>query len=114
MAKFQIFMRSDNQFHFNLIADNGKVILTSEGYTAKASVRNGIESVRKNAVLPERYEIIESKDGQYYFNLKAGNGEIVGTSEMYVNFDNANAGIAAVTKVAPTAELYDDTVTVKA
>ena len=34
---------------FNLKADNGQVIATSEVYTTAASCKNGIESVRKNA-----------------------------------------------------------------
>jgi len=34
---------------FNLKAGNGEIIATSEGYKAKASCMNGIESVRKNA-----------------------------------------------------------------
>ena len=110
MAKFEIFMREDDQYHFNLKADNGKVILTSEGYKAKAGAQNGIESVKKNASDKAMYEVIESKDGQYYFNLKASNGQVVGTSEMYVTFDNMNEGVARVEKLAPTADVVDLTV----
>ena len=110
MAKFEVSQRVNGEFQFNLKADNGKVILTSEGYKAKASAYNGVESVRKNAPDAERYDVMESKDGQCYFTLKAGNNEVIGTSEMYVNFDNANEGIARVKELAPTAELDDMTV----
>ena len=34
---------------FNLKANNGEIIAASEGYKAKASCLNGIESVKKNA-----------------------------------------------------------------
>ena len=34
---------------FNLKANNGQVIATSEIYNSDAACRNGIESVRKNA-----------------------------------------------------------------
>ena len=110
MAKFEIFKRTDEQFHFNLKADNGKVILTSEGYTAKAGAQNGIEAVKKNAADKAMYQVIESKDGQYYFNLKSPNGQVIGTSEMYVTFDNMNEGVARVEKLAPDAEVVDLTV----
>jgi uncharacterized protein YegP (UPF0339 family) len=30
--------------------ENGKIIVTGEGYAAKASCLNGVESVRKNCV----------------------------------------------------------------
>lgn len=41
---------------FDLKHTNGQIIATSEGYKAKASCLNGIESVKKNA--PEA-EIVE-------------------------------------------------------
>lgn len=38
----------------------------------------------------------KASDGQYYFNLKAGNGETILTSEMYVAKDGALNGIESV------------------
>jgi len=46
MAKFQIKKSSDGQFYFNLLADNGEKILTSEMYKAKPGALNGINSVK--------------------------------------------------------------------
>ena len=37
------------EYRFRLKARNGEIIATSEGYKAKASCLNGIESVKKNA-----------------------------------------------------------------
>ncbi len=48
-AKFEIFQDKGGQFRFNLKAGNGEVIASSEGYASKASAKNGIESVKKNA-----------------------------------------------------------------
>lgn len=42
------------------------------------------------------YELKKAKNGQYMFNLKAGNGEVILTSEMYVARASAEAGIASV------------------
>lgn len=52
-AKFELFTDRAGEFRFNLKAANGEVIATSEGYTAKASALNGIESVRVNAPIAE-------------------------------------------------------------
>lgn len=52
MAKFEISVRKNGEFQFNLKASNGEIILTSEGYKSKPSCLNGIESVRKNADSP--------------------------------------------------------------
>ncbi len=54
--KFEIYTDKAGEFRFRLKARNGEIILASEGYKAKASCENGIESVRKNA--PEA-EIVE-------------------------------------------------------
>ncbi|MGM9607962.1 MAG: YegP family protein [Oscillospiraceae bacterium] len=37
------------EFRFRLKATNGQIIAVGEGYKAKASCLNGIESVKKNA-----------------------------------------------------------------
>lgn len=47
--KFEIYKDNAGEFRFRLKAKNGEPILASEGYKAKASCTNGIESVRKNA-----------------------------------------------------------------
>lgn len=48
--KFEIYVDKAGEFRFRLKASNGEIILASEGYKAKASCKNGIESVIKNAV----------------------------------------------------------------
>ena len=47
--KFEVYEDKAGEFRFRLKAVNGQVIAVSEGYNAKASCMNGIESVRKNA-----------------------------------------------------------------
>jgi len=47
--KFVIFRGRDGQYYFHLTASNGEKIAQSEGYTSKASCRNGIQSVKTNA-----------------------------------------------------------------
>ena len=105
MGTFLITTRSNGEFQFVLKAGNGQVILTSEGYTAKANCENGVESVRKNAQVDTRFDRLESKNGKYYFNLKATNGQIIGTSQMYESAASRDNGIASVTANAPDAEL---------
>ena len=100
---------SDGQFMFNLKAGNGEVILTSERYKAKASALNGIESVRKNSPLDDRYERKTASNGKAYFVLKAANHEIIGKSEMYSSNDARDNGIASVKANGPSAAVQDNT-----
>jgi len=48
--KFEVYTDKAGEFRFRLKATNGQIIAVSEGYKAKASCENGIESVKKNAV----------------------------------------------------------------
>ncbi|MBR6423778.1 MAG: YegP family protein [Bacteroidales bacterium] len=107
MAKFEITVRKNGEYQFNLKASNGEVILTSEGYTTKAACLNGVDSVKKNAVEEKRYEKLVAKNGKPYFTLKATNGQIIGQSQMYASERNRNNGIASVMKNAPVAEIVE-------
>lgn len=108
-AKFEIFRSDRNQqFYFRLKAANGKNILSSEGYTSKSSCEKGVDSVKRNAPLSERYEKKDAP-GNYRFNLKAANGEIIGRSEGYTTEATRDQGIEAVKAAAPDAESQDIT-----
>lgn len=107
MAKFEIYTDNRGEFRFRLKASNGHTILASEGYKAKTSCTNGIESVRKNSQDKSKFERLESKSGKPYFNLKATNGQVIGTSEMYASTSGMENGIASVKKNAPKAEIVE-------
>lgn len=53
--KFEIFKDKRGEFRLRLRAKNGEIILASEGYTAKASCKNGIDSVVRNSDSPVVY-----------------------------------------------------------
>ena len=108
MGKFVISKRKNDEYQFNLKAGNGQVILSSEGYAAKDGCKNGIESVRKNAPDDANYERKTSSSGKYHFNLKAGNGQIIGSSEMYESVSSRDNGIESVKNNAPDATVEDE------
>lgn len=109
MGKFVITKRTNGEFQFNLKADNGQTILSSEGYSSKANCDNGIESVRKNSQDDTKFDSKTSSNGKYYFNLKATNGQIIGTSEMYESASGRDNGIDSVKNNAPGATVDDQT-----
>ena len=109
MGKFVITKRSNGEFQFNLKAVNGQTILTSEGYTVKASCLTGIDSVKKNSPDNSRYVRKISGNGKYYFTLTAANGQVIGTSEMYESASSRDIGIESVKSNAPGATTEDQT-----
>ena len=54
-----------------------------------------------------KFEIKKSNNGQYYFNLKAGNGEVILTGETYVAKESAHTGMSSVKVNAPLDERYE-------
>jgi uncharacterized protein len=106
-GKFELKTAKSGQFHFNLLAGNGQVILSSEMYESKASAQNGIESVKKNAADDSRYDRLESSNGKPYFTLKAGNNQVIGKSEIYESIASRENGIESVKKNGPDAAVTD-------
>ncbi len=106
--KFEVFQSSKNsQYYFHLRSVNGEIILASEGYTSKQGCLNGVQSVKENSPFDEQYNRLPSKDDQFYFTLKAQNGEIIGVSEMYTTVAARENGIDAVKRDAPIAEVVE-------
>jgi uncharacterized protein YegP (UPF0339 family) len=106
-SRFVIKTDARGEFRFNLETASGLVVLRSEGYTTKANCLHGVESVRKHAVQEERFERTISRTGDYHFNLKAANGQVVGTSPMYADQDDMEHAIRWVMEAAAAAALVE-------
>ena len=117
-AKFEIKIAKNGEYMFNLYATNGRVIATSETYTAMHNCKGGIESIKANAAAPiadltagesdilhPRYELFLDKEERFRFRLKASNGEIVCASQGYNSKQSALDGIASIAENAPVAEI---------
>lgn len=108
-------------FKFDLKAGNGETVATSEIYATKAACLNGVQSVKNccagqvedQTVEPvvtvkhPKFELYEDKAGEFRFRLKAGNGEIIATSESYKTKSGCENGIESVKKNAPEAEIAE-------
>jgi uncharacterized protein len=112
MSKFLISLRKNGEYQFSVITDNGQVMMVSEGYTSMAACYNGIESVRKNALDVIKFDRKISSNGKYYFNLKAGNGQIIGTSIMYENENSRDIGMKFVVDNIQNSTIEDQTGTI--
>lgn len=105
--KYTKYKDTAGQYRFNLKAKNGEKILHSESYINSAGCDNGIASVKANCTIDGRYDRRTSTNGQFFFVLKAGNGEIIGLSETYTSVYARENGIEAVKKVGPSAPIED-------
>jgi uncharacterized protein YegP (UPF0339 family) len=108
-GKFVITQGKDEKYYFNLKAGNGEVILASQGYKSKADCLNGIESVKKNSVSEDRFEVKKSHDDKDYFVLTATNGQTIGNSQMYKSHSGCLNGMKSVAKSSADASIADET-----
>jgi len=94
-ARYETFKGLDGKYYFHVRAVNGEIVLQSQAYTTRASATTGINSVQTNGINLARYAVLASADGQFYFNLKAANGQVIGHGEQYASKSNAERGAAA-------------------
>ena len=57
--KYEVYTDEAGETRFRLKAGNGQIIAVSEGYKAKKSALNGIDSIRRNAPDAEIVEELE-------------------------------------------------------
>ncbi len=106
---FELNKSSDGQFRFVLKAGNAETILTSELYKTKTSAENGIASVQANCAADERYERKTAANGKVFFNLKAANHQVIGTSQMYSSETARDNGIASTKTNGSSTTIKDHT-----
>ncbi|MGM2788784.1 YegP family protein, partial [Bacillus cereus group sp. Bce018] len=80
-----------------------------ELYTSKSAAENGIASVRTNSPQDERYEKKTASNGKFHFNLKAGNHQVIGSSQLYATEQSRDKGIASVKTNGSTQTVKDNT-----
>ncbi len=121
MGKFVVREAKDG-FKFDLKANNGEIIASSQVYTTLAACQNGVDSVKTVSAAEvedqtvegfeelknPKFELYTDKAGEYRFRLKARNGEIVAVSEGYTTKANCLNGIESVKKNAPEAEVVKE------
>lgn len=56
-----------------------------------------------------KFVVKKGSTGKYHFNLVAGNGQVIATSEAYESKASALNGIESVKSNAPSAEIDDQT-----
>lgn len=95
-GRFETFKGDDGQTYFQLLAKNGESLLRSDGYASVTSAKNGIASVKKNGLVKTRFKLFAADTGEYYFDLYASNGQLLGASDLYASKSAAQKGIDAV------------------
>jgi uncharacterized protein YegP (UPF0339 family) len=106
-ARFHVFLGKDGRHYFSLYAQNGEIVLQSQGYDTEASALNGAFSVADNGPKAANWRVQPaSGDGtSYYLSLVSANGQVIATSEVYTSQSNATAARDADIALIPTVSI---------
>lgn len=105
MESFQVLRMKDGCYYFFIKVNHGEAIVTSQRYKSEKGAYKGVGRVFENRERLSSYQLCSDGEGVFYFVLKARNGRVLGTSEMYHREDNAQKGIKAFmepARVMPT------------
>lgn len=117
LSNYDVLQATNEEWYFNLIAQNHEIIGTSETYVSRYNAEQGTEVVQylvtpitliEDAVTDDsRFELFIGSDNRYYFHLVARNGEIVLQSEGYEGKNGALNGIDSVRDNGQIVEQYE-------
>jgi len=58
--RFEIFKDKNNEYRFRLLAPNGEIIATGEGYSTKSNCKDGINNVKEYAPIAQIKDLTEA------------------------------------------------------
>jgi uncharacterized protein YegP (UPF0339 family) len=93
---FAVFKGLDSKYYFHFTAANGEIMLQSQSYTTKTSANNGVASVKLNGGESSKFEVLAAADGEYFFHLKAANGQIIAHGETYSSLSAAQDAVTSI------------------
>jgi hypothetical protein len=101
-ARVEVAASETGNFHFNVFAKNGQIVLSSESYTSDAAAFNGAFAVQQDGQNAANYTIKQNVAGGFYFTLSALNGQVIGVSQQYTTRAAAQSAITSLTAFLPT------------
>ena len=122
MGKFNIKGTKNGGFKFDLVANNGEVIASSQVYKSMRTLKVGLASVVRNckvavedqtvepvvAVKCPKYEVYKDSAGEFRFRLKASNGQIITVGQGYNAKASCLNGIDSIGRNAPDAVIVKE------
>ncbi|MDH4048233.1 MAG: YegP family protein [Gammaproteobacteria bacterium] len=108
-GRFEFYKDKSGEYRFRLMAGNGDVVLSSDGYKSKLGCMKGIDSVRVNSSNPDNYVREPGKSGGHRFKLLSLNGRVLCVSRVFETAAAYNSSINSVAKLARGAVIDDKT-----
>lgn len=94
-------------FYFELFANNGEKLLSSEEYTTYIGAVNGIQTHKAN-IAKNNFRISLTKRGDYIYKLLNGNGQLLCLGEHYKTKSRCQSAVESVQRFASNSPILTD------
>ena len=94
-------------FYFELFANNGEKLLSSEEYTTYIGAVNGIQTHKTN-IEKNNFRISLTKRGDYIYKLLNGNGQLLCLGEHYMTKTRCQSAVESVQRFAANSPVLTD------
>src|SRR5690606_27261840 len=101
-GKLDLWKSTDGQWRFHVVSGNGRILMTSEGYTSRTGALNGVLSVLENGVDPAMYQLNQTKSGKWNLRLRAANHEVIAFTQGYATKSSATRAIKSCVSAVTT------------
>ena len=98
---------ANDVFYFELFANNGEKLLSSEEYTTYIGAVNGIQTHKTN-IEKNNFRISLTKRGDYIYKLLNGNGQLLCLGEHYKTKGRCQSAVESVQRFALTSPVLTD------
>ena len=106
LGKYEVYPEED-EFKYRLKANNGEILIVSNGYSTRAGAKSGIETLRKN-VEGGVIRVVTDKNGYSQFRIFTANEtRLVVSGEFYKAKDRAESAMASVKRFYATEKVID-------
>ncbi len=102
----------DDLFYFELFANNGEKLLSSEEYTTYIGAVNGIQTHKTN-IEKNNFRISLTKRGDYIYKLLNGNGQLLCLGEHYKTKSRCQSAVESVQRFAANSPILTDSTLTK-
>lgn len=104
-GKYEIY-QENKDFLIRLKANNSQVLFVSQGYSSKATAKQGLETI-KAAIAENRFTVGKDKQNRYQFNLYSPTNQLLLTGETYPVKTNCISAINSVRKFGLKAKVVE-------
>ena len=106
VGKYEVYPVAD-VFQFRLKANNGEILVVSNGYTTRDGALRGIETFKKN--VPTGVKSVQTDKNNYsqWRLFTPNDGRLIATGEVYSTLESAQNALASVEKFYDTDKIVD-------